>query len=214
MPALRSKITKEICRNFKLSRKQYKDIALARGKFAGPVTGRIEREGIPFNLEAANFLSENVGSARDSLIAGYTEAVTNPFYAKDKPTLAWFKGKWVDKYHLFEAYIKDAGLDDTWRRTDKGKLSKDDDDLSEYDGDPNIFFYRQTKKALKAFRKRESVTRLDDESKLGRSPLTKGAGTSSLAIAPPIEWPDEVWRELARQGKLKDVGGGFFQLAK
>ena len=70
------------------------------------------------------------------------------------------------------------------------------------------------KKALKAFRKRESVTRLDDESKLGRSPLTKGGTTSSLAIAPPIEWPDEVWRELARQGKLKDVGGGFYQLVK
>jgi hypothetical protein len=70
------------------------------------------------------------------------------------------------------------------------------------------------KKALKAFRKRESVTRLDDESKLGRSPLTKGAGSSSMAISPPMEWPDEVWRELARQGKLKDVGGGFYQLAK
>jgi hypothetical protein len=70
------------------------------------------------------------------------------------------------------------------------------------------------KKALKAFRKRESVTRLDDESKLGRSPLTKGAGSSSMSISPPMEWPDEVWHELARQGKLKDVGGGFYQLAK
>ena len=70
------------------------------------------------------------------------------------------------------------------------------------------------KKALKAFRKREAVTRLDDESKLGRSPLSKGSGSSSLAISPPIEWPDEVWRELARQGKLRDVGGGFYELAK
>ena len=70
------------------------------------------------------------------------------------------------------------------------------------------------KKALKAFRKREAVTRLDDESKLGRSPLSKGAGSSSMAISPPMEWPDEVWRELARQGKLRDVGGGFYELAK
>jgi hypothetical protein len=69
------------------------------------------------------------------------------------------------------------------------------------------------KKALKAFRKRESVTRLDDESTLGRSPLSKGAGSSSMAISPPMEWPDEVWRELVRQGKLRDAGHGFYELA-
>ncbi|MDP6634030.1 MAG: hypothetical protein QGG42_03960 [Phycisphaerae bacterium] len=70
------------------------------------------------------------------------------------------------------------------------------------------------KKALKAFRKRLAVTRLDDESQLGRSPLSKGASSGPLAISPPIEWPDAVWRELARQGKLRDVGGGFYELAK
>ncbi|MCP4376932.1 MAG: hypothetical protein GY794_12235 [bacterium] len=70
------------------------------------------------------------------------------------------------------------------------------------------------KKALKAFRKRVSVTRLDDESALGRSPLTKGSSSGPLAISPPIEWPAEVWRELARQGKLRDVGGGFYELSK
>ena len=70
------------------------------------------------------------------------------------------------------------------------------------------------KKALKAFRKRVSVTRLDDESQLGRSPLSKGASSGPLAIAPPIEWPDEVWRELVRQGKLRDVGHGLYELVK
>ncbi|MDP6546468.1 MAG: hypothetical protein QGH60_21020 [Phycisphaerae bacterium] len=70
------------------------------------------------------------------------------------------------------------------------------------------------KKALKAFRKREAVTRLDDESKLGRSPLSKGSSSDSMAITPPIEWPDEVWRELVRQGKLRDVGHGFYKLVK
>jgi len=68
------------------------------------------------------------------------------------------------------------------------------------------------KKAFKAFRKRVSLTKLDDDSKLGRSPLSKGASKAPLAITPPIEWPAEVWRELARQGKLRDVGGGFYQL--
>ena len=70
------------------------------------------------------------------------------------------------------------------------------------------------RKALKAFRKRVTVTRLDDESKLGRGPLSKGAGSGPLAISPPIEWPDEVWRELARQGKLRDVGHGLYELVK
>ena len=70
------------------------------------------------------------------------------------------------------------------------------------------------KKALKAFRKRVSVTRLDDDSTLGRSPLSKGASKGPLAISPPIDWPDEVWRELARQGKLRDAGGGFYELTK
>jgi hypothetical protein len=70
------------------------------------------------------------------------------------------------------------------------------------------------KKALKAFRKRVSVTRLDDESAIGRSPLSKGASSGPLAISPPIEWPGEVWRELVRQGKLRDAGGGFYELPK
>ena len=70
------------------------------------------------------------------------------------------------------------------------------------------------RKALKAFRKRVSVTRLDDESTLGRSPLSKGGSSGPLAITPPIEWPDEVWRELVRQGKLRDVGHGFYEVVK
>jgi len=70
------------------------------------------------------------------------------------------------------------------------------------------------RKALKAFRKRVSVTRLDDESKLGRGPLSKGASSEPLAITPPIEWPDAVWRELVRQGKLRDVGHGLYELPR
>jgi len=68
------------------------------------------------------------------------------------------------------------------------------------------------KKAFKAFRKRVSLTKLDEDSKLGRSPLSKGASTGSLAMTPPMEWPTEVWRELVRQGKLRDVGHGMYEL--
>ncbi|MHC4563147.1 MAG: hypothetical protein ACYS8X_10300 [Planctomycetota bacterium] len=70
------------------------------------------------------------------------------------------------------------------------------------------------KRALKAFRKRLSLTVLDEESKLGRSPLTKGSGASTAAITPPVEYPDEVWQELVRQGKLHYMGHGFYELPK
>lgn len=70
------------------------------------------------------------------------------------------------------------------------------------------------KRALRAFRKRLSLTVLDDESTLGRSPLTKGSAASTAAITPPIEWPAEVWQELVRQGKLHCIGHGLYELPK
>ncbi|RPI63676.1 MAG: hypothetical protein EHM48_02080 [Planctomycetaceae bacterium] len=66
--------------------------------------------------------------------------------------------------------------------------------------------------AMKAFRKRQALTQLDDESKLGRSPLSKGADSRYSAIVPPDEWPESVWQELARQGKLIYIGHGFYEL--
>jgi hypothetical protein len=69
------------------------------------------------------------------------------------------------------------------------------------------------RKALQAFRKRLSLTVLDEESKLGRGPLTKG-GTGMAAIVPPGEWPEPVWLELVRQGKLRYTGHGLYELAK
>ena len=69
------------------------------------------------------------------------------------------------------------------------------------------------RRAMQAFRKRVAVTVLDDDSKLGRGPLSKGGGASK-AITPPIEFPDEVWRELVRQGRLRDLGHGFYELVK
>jgi hypothetical protein len=70
------------------------------------------------------------------------------------------------------------------------------------------------KKALKAFRRRLDLTVLDEQSKLGRSPLSKGDRGIVHAIVPPDEWPDSVWHELARQGKLRDIGHGFYELVK
>ena len=69
----------------------------------------------------------------------------------------------------------------------------------------------ELKRALKAFRKRMKMTQLDDESRLGHSPLT-GSGAKVVAIQPPREFPREVWQELADKGFLKHDGGGFYEL--
>lgn len=71
----------------------------------------------------------------------------------------------------------------------------------------------QLKSALKAFRKRLKLTKLDDESRLNsRNPMSAGRKSEIAAILPPREFPREVWDELAQQGKLKNTGGGFYQL--
>lgn len=68
-------------------------------------------------------------------------------------------------------------------------------------------------RALSAFKKRLKLTKLDQESKLGASrPMTSGKKVGELGIVPPTDFPREVWRELARQGKIKDYGGGFYTL--
>ncbi len=70
------------------------------------------------------------------------------------------------------------------------------------------------KRALRAFRKRAKFTRLDDESKLGRGPLSKGSDDNLSAISPPAEWPDSVWQALVRQGKLRYISDGMYRMAK
>lgn len=70
------------------------------------------------------------------------------------------------------------------------------------------------KSAMKAFRKRLKLTRLDDESRLARSPMSSGKSSQIKAIMPPREFTREVWDELVRQGKLKPAGAGFYELAE
>ena len=70
------------------------------------------------------------------------------------------------------------------------------------------------KSALKAFRKRLKLTLLDDESRLGRGAMTGGRRSEIRAIRPPDpgRFPQAVWDELAKQGKLKHAGHGLYQL--
>ena len=69
----------------------------------------------------------------------------------------------------------------------------------------------ELKRALKAFRKRMKVTMLDDESRLGRSPLS-GSNSKIVSIQPPSGFTREVWEELADKGHLKRDGIGFYEL--
>jgi hypothetical protein len=71
----------------------------------------------------------------------------------------------------------------------------------------------ELKKALKAFKKRLKLTRLDDESKLGHSPLT-GGGAKIVEIQPPSGFGREIWEELAAKGVLKNEGRGFYRLVE
>ena len=66
--------------------------------------------------------------------------------------------------------------------------------------------------ALKAFKKRLKLTRLDDESKVGRSPMSGGHGSGVVAITPPDQYPQAVWEELVKQGRLKNCGQGLYEL--
>jgi hypothetical protein len=58
----------------------------------------------------------------------------------------------------------------------------------------------ELKKALKAFKKRLKLTRLDDESGLSRG---GGKKTGITGITPPSGHPPGIWEELVRLGKLK-----------
>jgi hypothetical protein len=73
---------------------------------------------------------------------------------------------------------------------------------------------QQLKAALKAFRKRLKLMQLDDQSRIGRSPMSGGRPSGIVAITPPDQYPPAVWEELARQGRLKRVGGGLYELVQ
>jgi hypothetical protein len=70
----------------------------------------------------------------------------------------------------------------------------------------------ELKLALKAFKKRLKLTRLDAESRIGVGPMSSGAGWGVVGIVPPNQYPRALWDELVKQGKLKNVGGGMYSL--
>jgi len=69
------------------------------------------------------------------------------------------------------------------------------------------------KQAMKAFKKRLKLTRLDAESTLGGGPFSSGRGSGIVAIQPPNQYPREVWEKLVEHGRLRRAGGGLYELA-
>ena len=73
---------------------------------------------------------------------------------------------------------------------------------------------QELKQALKAFKKRLKLTRLDSESKLGVGPMSSGPGWGVVAIQPPDQYPKAIWEELVKQGKLKHASHGMYSLVE
>ena len=68
------------------------------------------------------------------------------------------------------------------------------------------------RKAMKAFRRRVKLTKLDQESKLGVGPMSSGRTAEFESMIPPHEFPAKVWKALAAEGRLEDTGRGFYKL--
>jgi len=68
--------------------------------------------------------------------------------------------------------------------------------------------------AMKAFRKKLKLMKLDDESRLGRGPMSGGGRSGVVAITPPNQFSREIWEELVEQGKLRRAGRGIYELVE
>jgi len=66
-------------------------------------------------------------------------------------------------------------------------------------------------RAFKAFKKKLKMQQLEEDSRLGRGPMS-GARTTVLSIQPPTGFGREIWVELAEKQWLKADGGGFYAI--
>jgi len=69
------------------------------------------------------------------------------------------------------------------------------------------------KSAYLAFKKRWKLTRLDQESRIGRGPMSSGQKSTIIGIQPPNQYPAAVWELLVEQGKLKRAGRDQYALS-
>lgn len=72
----------------------------------------------------------------------------------------------------------------------------------------------ELKKALKAFKKRLKLARLDDDSRIGHGPMSGGGKEKIMSMQPPSGFGREIWEELVEKGHLKRDGQGFYELVE
>lgn len=72
----------------------------------------------------------------------------------------------------------------------------------------------ELKAAMKAFKKRLKLSRLDEESKMSRRPTTSGQASGIVAITPPKQFSEAVWEALVKQGRLKKASHGMYELGE
>ncbi len=70
----------------------------------------------------------------------------------------------------------------------------------------------ELKAAYVAFKKRWKFTRLDQESRIGRGPMSSGQKSTIVGIQPPNQYPTAVWEALVEQGKIKRAGNGQYAM--
>lgn len=68
------------------------------------------------------------------------------------------------------------------------------------------------KRALKAYRKRLKLVRLDDESSSSRNPLSRGEDSAITGVRPPEQYAPQIWATMVQLGKLRDAGHGLLEL--
>jgi hypothetical protein len=68
------------------------------------------------------------------------------------------------------------------------------------------------KRAMKAFKKRVKLARLDDESTIGGGATSGGRESGIVGVPPPDQYPREVWNELVTRGRLIRGEGGLYEL--
>ncbi len=85
---------------------------------------------------------------------------------------------------------------------------------SEATSTPEPLSKEELRLAMKAFRKRLKLSRLDDESRMGYGPMSSGQKSGIVAISPPNQFSRAVWQELAKQGKIKHDREGLYSLVE
>jgi hypothetical protein len=67
---------------------------------------------------------------------------------------------------------------------------------------------------MKAFRKRIKLMRLDEDSKIGKNPLSHGGRSTICGIRPPEQYPVELWDKLVDSGRLRRDRNGLYEIVE